>query len=104
MIVHRLPSSHGAPFASTGLLQPLLGSHWSSVHEFPSPQSSGVPGWQPVNGRQVSRPLQTSLSSQTSGVPPVHTPAWHVPFVVHRSPHGVLFGRNPSAGHGAPPP
>src|SRR5262249_11015808 len=26
------------------------------------------------------------------------------PFVVQRSPHGVLFGRKPSGGHGAPPP
>src|SRR5262249_25752820 len=59
MTVHRFPSSHAAPFASTGLLQPLRGLHRSSVHEFPSTQLSGVPGWQPANGRQVSSPLQT---------------------------------------------
>src|SRR5262249_30081672 len=104
MIVHRLPSSHGAPSASTGLLQPPLGLQTSLVQELPSLQSSGVPGLQPVNGSQVSSPLQTSPSSHISGMPPVQTPAWQVPFVVQRSPQGVLFGRKPSAGHGAPPP
>src|SRR5262245_23200520 len=104
MMVQRFSSSQAAPSARTGLLQPPIGLHWSAVQEFPSTQSSGVPGWQPTNGVQVSTPLQASLSSHTRGMPPVHTPAWHVPFVVHTSPQEVPLGTKPSAGQGAPPP
>jgi hypothetical protein len=39
------------------------------LQAFPSLQLSGVPGWHPLPGSQVSVPLQTFPSSQLSGVP-----------------------------------
>src|SRR5262249_39015162 len=112
---------HGWQPAIGVWMQPLSASQESVVHAFPSLQLSGVPVVQrPL--WQVSLPLHTVLSaqdvplgtatcwqptsalhesvvqgfwsSQTSGVPAVHEPAWQVsePLQTLPSRHGVPFG------------
>jgi hypothetical protein len=58
--VHRLASSHGLVFGVN--TQPNTGSQVSLVHELPSSQTSGGPGWHPVTGSHPSVPLQRSPS------------------------------------------
>jgi hypothetical protein len=110
MPLQTLPSLHVVPLVTTACWQPVAGLQVSLVHELPSPQLSGVPGRQ-VPFRQVSPPLHTleSLhvvpltiaacaqplvlsqvsvvhelpSLQFSGVPTVHSPAWHRSVPLH---------------------
>ena len=67
--MHRLPSLHAVPFGAAGFEQPVAGSH-------------------------VPTTWHWSLAVQTTGLEPVHTPAWHVSVCVHRLPslHAVPFG------------
>src|SRR5207245_5721070 len=94
----------------------LLSSHWASelqqcsigvllhlsvassqvslVHTTPSSQLGGVPFRQaPVLGSHVSRPLQKTLSSQTTGCP-LQVPPLQVSSVVHLllSSQGAVLG------------
>src|SRR5690242_10020750 len=61
------------------LMQPCSGSHDSAtqVAGFGG-HVIGVPATHPVEGLQVSTPLHTLLSLQTSGTPGAHVPATHV--------------------------
>jgi hypothetical protein len=116
--LHRLPSRHGTPFGAGAVVQPVAGAQPSVVQGFESLQTSGVPAvqvpaWQvsgplhwlpsvqdtpfatgvavqPVAGLHVSV-VHTFESLQTTGVPAVHTPAWHdsVPLQRFPSGHGV---------------
>ncbi len=49
--------------------QPLPGSHVSVVQAAPSSQSRSSSSWHPATGSQLSVPLQTLPSLQSSGVP-----------------------------------
>jgi hypothetical protein len=60
--LHTFPSLHDVPFTTGTFRQPATGSQLSVV--------------------------QTLLSLQLSGVPAVHTPAWHVSVPLQRSPSG----------------
>jgi hypothetical protein len=101
-------------------VQPLDGLHVSVVQALPSSQLSGVPAahtpawqvslplqrvasghgvsfttgvcWQPKVALHVSV-VHGFMSSQSSGVPPLHTPAWHVstPLQALPSEHEVPF-------------
>src|SRR5262249_37710595 len=73
-VVHGSPSSHGLAFGVK--VQPDAGTQLSSVHGLASLQTGGVPGWQvPLDGLQVSRPLQALPSLHTIGVPGTHPTA-----------------------------
>jgi hypothetical protein len=118
--LHRLPSLHDDPFATGVFWQPVPGSQLSLVHTLPSLQFGAVPAVH-VPLWQVSAPLQAFPSEhdvpfvtgavvqpvpgsqpsvvhglpslQTSGVPAVHVPLWHVsaPLHVFPSEHDVPF-------------
>jgi hypothetical protein len=124
-IVQALPSLHG--LALLTYMQPDAGLHDSSVHTFPSLQSSGAPPThvppehvsfvlqalpplhgallltytQPEEGLHESL-VQTLPSSQFSGGPPTHVPPEHASFVVQAFPssHGseLLTYTHPDAG------
>src|SRR5438445_663694 len=111
--LHTLPSLHEVPFASAVCWQPASWSQVSVVQGLLSLQLSGVPAlqapaWQvsaplhtfpsphgvpfttgtfrqPVAGSQLSV-VQGLLSLHSSGVPPVHAPAWQVSAPLQRSP------------------
>jgi len=70
--VHTLRSSQEVPFGFVGLLQPVAGSQTPAV-------------W------------QESRAWQTTGAPPVHSPATQTSLAVHWLPslHGVPSGREP---------
>jgi hypothetical protein len=112
-VVQALPSSQGALLFAW--VQPVAGSHPSSVQSLASPQSMGVPAqtsfrqWslpvqafpslhaavlftcvQPDAGSQPSS-VQPSASLQSSGAPGTHAPPAHVSFVVQAS--SSLHGR-----------
>jgi hypothetical protein len=106
--LHGSGSAHGV--ASSGVkAQPTNGTQASAVHTWPSSQVGGAPGVQtpttqvssplhgsgsahevpsssvkahPTNGTQASA-VHTWPSSQTIGVPAVHTPAAHVSSPLH---------------------
>src|SRR5215467_8943794 len=81
-------------------MQPVTGSHVSSVQGLLSSQLSGVPGSQlPVAGLHCSRPSQTvplpALHATAAGVSvPAQTPPAQTSFCVHAllSSHGFVFG------------
>jgi len=109
LVVHALPSSHGAVFGV--LTHPVAGLHESSVQPLESLQFGGGPPTQapmlqvslvvhalpssqgavlgvathPVAASQVSV-VQTSPSSQLGGGPPTHTPPTQMSFVVQALP------------------
>jgi hypothetical protein len=98
--LHRLPSAHGAPLTSVGLLHtPAV--HTSLVHGLPSAQSAftthesqpaiGV-FWQPLSAWHESV-VQALPSLQLRLVPAVQTPAWQVsaPLQTLPSAHDVPF-------------
>src|SRR5262249_36818890 len=80
-----LPSLHGVPFCAGVCLQPVTGSHVSTVQGFVSAHGSGVPSWQ-MPPWQTSAPLHTSLSLHEvplgAGVAAGGTPARHDPMSV----------------------
>src|SRR5256884_980733 len=82
-------SKHGVPLGAVPWLQPVTGSHVSTVHASPSLQSSAVPGVH-TPPTHVSSPLHTEPSEHgvVSGAagPPVQAPATQVSAVVHRLP------------------
>src|SRR5262249_30223516 len=92
-VVQALPSSQGP--VATACKQPSVASQRSVVHGLPSSQSSGVPGWHPATGSQVSTPLQTSVSPHGTTVP-LHTPPRHTSPVVQTDPssQGRLLSTN----------
>src|SRR2546426_1924290 len=87
--VHALLSKHGVPLGAVLWLQPVTGSHVSTVHASPSLQSSAVPGVH-TPPTHVSSPLHTEPSEHgvVSGAagPPVQAPATQVSAVVHGLP------------------
>lgn len=96
-----LPSEHEDPSGSWVFWQAPL-THASLVHGFVSSQSPFTlhglqPGigvkMHPLAGPQLSV-VQASPSSQVSGVPRVHVPAWHVssPLQTSASAHDVPSG------------
>src|SRR3989442_15920877 len=97
--LHALLSSHWASElqqCSIGVLLHLsvASSQVSLVHTTPSSQLGGVPFRQaPVLGSHVSRPLQKTLSSQTTGCP-LQVPPLQVSSVVHLllSSQGAVLG------------
>jgi len=108
-VVHAFPSSHG--FVLFTWVQPPAGLHASVVQGLPSSQLVGPPGWQvppeqtspvvqalpslqdalllvnthPVAGLQESF-VQTLLSLQVSGAPPLQVPPPQVSLVVQALP------------------
>jgi len=115
--VHALPSSQGLMFG--GKMQPMDGSHASSVHTLPSVHVTGPPAWHtpsrhvspvvqalpslqgavllvwthPVAGLHPSS-VQGFASSQLGSIPGRHTPWRHVSWSVHSLPssQGLMFG------------
>jgi len=73
--LQRFPSGHGVASATAACWQPALETHVAGVHGLPS--STAKVNTQPVAGSHES-PVHAFPSSQTSGVPGVHVPAWHV--------------------------
>jgi hypothetical protein len=126
-----LASLQDVPFSTGAFTQPARASQVFVVQGLPSSQLRGVPGvqtpswqvspplqtlpsvhdepsaagvfWQPTTGLQVSV-VHTVPSSQLSGTPAVHTPAWQVssPLQTFVSAHDAPFGtgvlRQPQAG------